>query len=542
MVTASADRTARLWDAKTGRALASPIRHPDGVTFAEFDPSGERFVTACADGAARIWDTATGLPRSEPFRSNGRLLAAHFDSRGQRLLTVPYAQVVRVWDTPAVTNSAPVWLPELAEAMTAQRQQTNGTIEYLTGTGSLAIARRVSEAAPGDFFSDWGRWFFADRQARSISPWTSVGEGDWLDRAVGFDLFETLREAAQFRPDHAQALARLTHLTLNQRTEDNPQRLAEADWLSQRAVALAPQDPLVVMARADWIHRQGRLPEAIALMEALPEKARTHGHCWELLGVLLRFAGRTQEALEAFNRSVDLIPASVPEFSNSIKWSLLNRSAILRQLGRVDESVADFHRAMNIQKRDAHATPLQINLDRHYNYTFDENPHDPADTWAAVPRGLQTFNGVEFDLRAIVRAESGRDGSHPTSKIEGIPLGFRSRRLHFLHTAGTGVPDGTPLGKYLMHFANGETRELPLVMERNIDAPWVPTWRPRTLGPNCRIAWTGTNPASKAHDHAIWLYTTTWDNPLPETELESIDIVTFPPRTLVYVFAITGEE
>jgi len=93
-----------------------------------------------------------------------------------------------------------------------------------------------------------------------------------------------------------------------------------------------------------------------------------------------------------------------------------------------------------------------------------------------------------------------------------------------------------------MHFANQEICELPLIMTENIDGSWWPAWRSRTLGPNCRIAWTGTNPASKAHDHALWLYVTTWENPLPDTEITSIDIIAVPPQTFINVFAITGEQ
>ncbi|HAB18295.1 MAG TPA: protein kinase [Verrucomicrobiota bacterium] len=543
IVTASADRTVRVWDARTGQALIAPIRHAEAVTFADFDATGERLVSACADGTARIWDSSTGLARSEPMRSNGRLLLAKFDAQGQRVLTIPAGSVARVWETPPVPGRAPHWLPDLAEAMTAQRQLTNGTIETLaSGPLTLAIETTLRGAGDPDFFSAWGRWFFANRRSRPVSPWGSVSVSAWVRQAIEADTLETLREAAGMEPDDPHVLARLSLLALNQSATENPRHMEEADWLSRRALALAPNDSLTVMARAAWLCRKD-LSAAIALAERLPETARTHGIYWDFLGHMYRWAGRYDESLSALGRAVDSLPTSVPTLRNyRVQWPLLERSQVLRQLGRLEEATQDFHAAMGIPPRDSQASPFQVNLDQYFNESLDENHDDPGNTWASVPHGQQTFNGVSFDVRAMVKADGWRDANEPVAKILGIPVGFACRRLHFLHFGGTGLPDGLPMGKYVMHFANGETRELPLILEQNIGATWVPTWRPQTLNPECRVAWQGSNPSSKAHDHAIWLYCTTWENPMPEIPIESIDLLTFPPRTFVNLIAITGEQ
>ena len=63
MVTASANRTARIWDARTGEPIGKKLQHDDPVLTATFDASGERVVTASADKTARIWD-ATGSESS----------------------------------------------------------------------------------------------------------------------------------------------------------------------------------------------------------------------------------------------------------------------------------------------------------------------------------------------------------------------------------------------------------------------------------------------------------------------------------------------
>jgi WD40 repeat protein len=46
----------RIWDGRTGEPLGKPLRH-DGLVFAAaFDTKGERVVTASNDRTARIWD------------------------------------------------------------------------------------------------------------------------------------------------------------------------------------------------------------------------------------------------------------------------------------------------------------------------------------------------------------------------------------------------------------------------------------------------------------------------------------------------------
>jgi TPR repeat protein len=55
VLTASADKTARVWDVSTGTELALLQGHEGGVWSAAFSPDGERIVTGSADDSARVW-------------------------------------------------------------------------------------------------------------------------------------------------------------------------------------------------------------------------------------------------------------------------------------------------------------------------------------------------------------------------------------------------------------------------------------------------------------------------------------------------------
>jgi WD40 repeat protein len=59
IVTASFDKTAKLWDAATAKLIAT-LKHETKVFSARFNLDGTRIVTAGDDGAVRIWNGSTG--------------------------------------------------------------------------------------------------------------------------------------------------------------------------------------------------------------------------------------------------------------------------------------------------------------------------------------------------------------------------------------------------------------------------------------------------------------------------------------------------
>ncbi|HEY0992820.1 MAG TPA: hypothetical protein VGD80_37455 [Kofleriaceae bacterium] len=61
LVSASTDRTARIWDVASGAEIGR-VMHSDEVDAAVFDATGTRFATASADKSAVLWDVATGAP------------------------------------------------------------------------------------------------------------------------------------------------------------------------------------------------------------------------------------------------------------------------------------------------------------------------------------------------------------------------------------------------------------------------------------------------------------------------------------------------
>ena len=58
MLTGSQDKTARLWDAATGRPLGPALTHQGRVWAVAFSPDGKTVLTGSDDGRARLWDVA----------------------------------------------------------------------------------------------------------------------------------------------------------------------------------------------------------------------------------------------------------------------------------------------------------------------------------------------------------------------------------------------------------------------------------------------------------------------------------------------------
>jgi WD40 repeat protein len=50
------DKTARIWDAATGKPCSSSLEHREQVRSATFSPDGTRILTTSADKAADIWE------------------------------------------------------------------------------------------------------------------------------------------------------------------------------------------------------------------------------------------------------------------------------------------------------------------------------------------------------------------------------------------------------------------------------------------------------------------------------------------------------
>jgi WD40 repeat protein/tetratricopeptide (TPR) repeat protein len=96
VVTASADKTAKVWDAGSGRFL-SEFNHQDSVSDATFSPDGMQIATASADKTAKLWDISSGKLIAT-LAHQGVINAVAFSPDGKRILTASADKTARLWD------------------------------------------------------------------------------------------------------------------------------------------------------------------------------------------------------------------------------------------------------------------------------------------------------------------------------------------------------------------------------------------------------------------------------------------------------------
>ncbi len=97
-LSASYDKTVRLWDLQTGVVLKILEGHTGGVHGLAFTPDGRRAVSsAIGDNTIRVWDLESGKQLKEiQAPQDTHELAVSVN--GRRLISAAFDQTVRLWD------------------------------------------------------------------------------------------------------------------------------------------------------------------------------------------------------------------------------------------------------------------------------------------------------------------------------------------------------------------------------------------------------------------------------------------------------------
>ncbi|MCZ7635474.1 MAG: hypothetical protein M5U12_05135 [Verrucomicrobia bacterium] len=208
--------------------------------------------------------------------------------------------------------------------------------------------------------------------------------------------------------------------------------------------------------------------------------------------------------------------------------------------------------------RDPRCGPEQLDLERWYNGRLDGWLHPTSNdlgedfTLAALPAGWQTLRGIRFDIRGVVvtKAVERRGGGlaeiwlRQPVRVEGIAVGQRVRRLHVLQATcpAEAVSDGTTIGSYVWHYADGTRHEEPIVYGRDLRYWWLPAGEAPQDLERGRIAWVGDTPLAQKAGARMRLYLTTYDNPYPEREVSHLDFTSRVLPSAPFVVALTVER
>ena len=103
LASASEDRTVRLWEASSGRAIRSLEGHARHVCGVAWSPDGQILASSSGDGTVRLWRSGTGETiESLPWVTKPLIAAPAFNPRSPTIATI-------VWDGNAAQDKIQIW-------------------------------------------------------------------------------------------------------------------------------------------------------------------------------------------------------------------------------------------------------------------------------------------------------------------------------------------------------------------------------------------------------------------------------------------------
>jgi WD40 repeat protein len=98
LISASRDKTLRVWDLHSGEMLAVLRGHEEEVRSCAVMPNGRRIVSASSDTTLKIWDLETGQALATLTGHQRRVLACAITSDGRRIVSASSDRTLRIWD------------------------------------------------------------------------------------------------------------------------------------------------------------------------------------------------------------------------------------------------------------------------------------------------------------------------------------------------------------------------------------------------------------------------------------------------------------
>jgi hypothetical protein len=172
-----------------------------------------------------------------------------------------------------------------------------------------------------------------------------------------------------------------------------------------------------------------------------------------------------------------------------------------------------------------------------------ELTHPETRKWMDVPRGTQICDNVTFICNGAIRTagfHANNQGKNLPGAILHVPVGGTGSRIHLLQAAeySWSMPVQAPYCRMLLHYADGQTRELNLLFGVH-GKDWFETKEAKVkepvLDPNSKVAWTH----QRSDGVVLRFYHTILENPLPQTPIVDVDFISPLERANLLLFGVT---
>jgi WD40 repeat protein len=191
VLTASDDGTARLFNAADGTPLEPVLKHHDGrVLDAGFSPDGTKVLTTSSDKTAKVVDSATGTVLQTLAGHEWGVRAGAFSPDGSHIITGSEDSTAIVWDaatgqplqklaghTAAITSVA--LSPDNKRALTGSEDNTAKLWDAATGKEIITLSGHAEEVTSVSFSPDGRTALTSGRDGKTLlwptRQWTTVG-------------------------------------------------------------------------------------------------------------------------------------------------------------------------------------------------------------------------------------------------------------------------------------------------------------------------------------------------------------------------------
>jgi dynein assembly factor with WDR repeat domains 1 len=97
IASASADASARVYDLNTGKSIAVLTGHAGEVSRVVFSPNGKRVLTSSSDKSLKIWDVQTGVCLQTLEGHQDEIFSCMFNYWGDRIISASKDNTCKVW-------------------------------------------------------------------------------------------------------------------------------------------------------------------------------------------------------------------------------------------------------------------------------------------------------------------------------------------------------------------------------------------------------------------------------------------------------------
>lgn len=160
--------------------------------------------------------------------------------------------------------------------------------------------------------------------------------------------------------------------------------------------------------------------------------------------------------------------------------------------------------------------------------------------WKIVPKGLQTFDGILFDVSGTVLLKS-QNMPQLKEAVRSIPVKRKCSYIHLLHGIGYSDEDGTVVANLEVHYANGEKRQMPIAYGAHVRNWWKEKGEKvsEVSDPDSGVAWSGQGEYPPPDRASVRLFRSTFANPMPTEAIDHIDFVSQNSKAILCIVSLS---